>query len=114
MSTIATILSPKLGLIMELLIDNYLSQGFHHEHYEISDAFELKKGFEKLAHTIIHTTTLLDESDYRHFVDLNLKFGIPYGEVISELGFIKEQFIHQLLEKSNSEGCDLNLMFPLS
>ncbi len=104
MYQIPEILTPKLDGILGLLVDDYLSIEFRHENFDQEQINDFKDIFYSLAKCIVSATDTLKEEDYRDIVEINLRYGIPYVVVINELSYIKDIFIHELLEFKAVDG----------
>jgi len=101
---IEEILAPKLDVSMRIFIDDYLSTEFRYEHFENDQVDDFKEVFLTLASRIVRAKNNLKHSDYEHFVAINLHHSIPYVVVVNELSYIKDIFIHELLEKKAVDG----------
>ena len=107
----AEILAPKLNEIMTQFIDNYISKEIQIGHINFNNTNEFNAQFSILVEKIIYAESLLVQEDFLPIVELNISHNIPYIIVVNELNYIKNIFIHRLLEvKATKEIiflCDL-------
>ena len=94
----AEILAPKLNDIMAQFIDNYIYEEIQIGHINFNNTNEFNAQFSILVEKIIDADSLLAKEDFLPIVELNISHNIPYIIVVNELNYIKNIFIHHLLD----------------